>query len=800
MATQSPALYDPIHDFAAALLSEPEVGARASIIARKVAEQLPETGVICYVLSADANPTWSAQGRAGDVIAPRAAVPRNTGTLGQALSRRTASIFAISSLPRESYGHLDLRRGIASLAYVPLMLDELCLGMIEIISYRRAIEPDDLGRLKYIQDFAPIALATSQASENERNAQFKTINRLTQLYDLERTLNSTLQMGHLLPIVTAKVRDMLETEAVNLWMVADNELILMSRSGNDPTVADGASLAASEGIAGQVSESGDPVLIDNAADERLIKRNAGLSEPFARSLIAVPVTAQNFQVGVLEAINGPNGKPLDEDDLFFLATMALTAGSALHNASLLETERKVEILETLVQVSNEITSTLNLDRVLQVAVNASARVIPYERAALALDQYGKVQLRAVSGQIEIAQGDPHIRRLREMLEWCAVFDQPLFVYQHGNEIQGEDEQTRERFRAYFSESGIRGWYSVPLADEQGRLGILSFESGDPDFLGDTHFEFIKVLASQATVALRNASLYKEVPLIGFLEPLIRKKQRFLALEKHRRAAAIAAVVAAVALLVIVPLPMRVVGEASVAPQNNVQIQAEFDSIVRKVNVREGQAVARNAVLAEMDDWGPRTALAEAEAHYATALAAMNRALAANDGTEAGMQRLQADYWSSEVGRARERVEHTRLRSPIDGIVATPHVEDMVGRKLEAGDTFAQVIDTSYAVLDVAVDSTDVPLLAAGDSAAVKLDSFPTRKLRGAVDIVSPASAVQGDQRVFFARVKVHNPDGTVRAGMKGVSKISIGWRPAGYVLFRGFGMWSWSKLWGWFGW
>src|SRR5258708_30695610 len=97
---------------------------------------------------------------------------------------------------------------------------------------------------------------------------------------------------------------------------------------------------------------------------------------------------------------------------------------------------------------------------------------------------------------------------------------------------------------------------IPLADEEGRLGILLFESSDPDFLSEAHLEMIKVLASQETVALRNASLYKEVPFISVLQPLVEKKKKFLAMEKHRRFAWIAMARATLLFLFVFPLPLR----------------------------------------------------------------------------------------------------------------------------------------------------------------------------------------------------------------------------------------------------
>ncbi len=58
--------------------------------------------------------------------------------------------------------------------------------------------------------------------------------------------------------------------------------------------------------------------------------------------------------------------------LFVLISLNETASIALRTASLLMAERKVEILEMLVTVSHEITSTLNLERVLQTIRQCAA--------------------------------------------------------------------------------------------------------------------------------------------------------------------------------------------------------------------------------------------------------------------------------------------------------------------------------------------------------------------------------------------------------------------------------------------
>jgi RND family efflux transporter MFP subunit len=311
---------------------------------------------------------------------------------------------------------------------------------------------------------------------------------------------------------------------------------------------------------------------------------------------------------------------------------------------------------------------------------------------------------------------------------------------------------------------------------------------------------IKVLGSQATVALRNASLYKEVPFIGVLQPLMHKKERFLALEKHRRALLMGAALAAVLFFLLFPLPLRVDGIATVTPGRAAHVGAYVEGVLKQINVREGDRVGKGTVIASLEDWDYRSAVMAAQAKRDTASALMNRALAGNDDTEAGIQRAQIDYWAAEVARAQERLDRTLLRSPIDGVIATPHIENLVGHKLKFGETLAEVVDNSQALVDLMMDQEDIGLAGAGQKARIKLDGFPARTFLGRVVVISPVGRMEGDSRTFYARIAVPNPEGVLRAGMQGRGKITTGWRPAGEVFFRRPFFWLWSKLWYGLGW
>ena len=784
------------------LLAEQEISPRARALARFVAGLLPDCAVSVYTLASDENSNfWMPRAIVGDAAIHEEAITAESGLLGALLESAEPVLRIGSDLKREDYPHIDTRKTLLSLTCIPLIHSGSLIGATEILAFEEPNSESDIQALLPAAEVAAAALASAQAYEAERHGTLSSITRLTQLYDLEKVFSSTLEMEELLPLIGSKFSEILDCQAVNIWLLQPDESVeLMHQAGEDPTTFKGQTLKASEGIAGTISDNGESLCISDSEDIRLAGRNKTAPEYPVLSLIAAPIMDKESLVGVVEAINKQDGTPFDEDDLFTLSSLAETASTALHNASLLMAERKVEILETLNTVSHEITSTLNLERMLQTIVNAPQAVIPYERGAIVLEQNGRFKLSAVTGRTQVNADAPDIAPLNEILQWAALSEEIIHVRQHGEEIDSDREETRAKFKKYFAESGMRGFYARPLNDDTGRVGMLAMESRDPDFLGPAHIEILEVLAGQATVALRNAQMYKEVPFISVLEPVLVRKRKFMAMEKRRRAMFLALGGAALFFLVACPLPLRVDGDAVVAPVRRALIQPEVEGVIGKVFVHEGETVQKGQVLAEMEAWNLRSGVAEAQARYETALLQMNRALAANDGTEAGVHRVQADYWKAEVDRTHQLLDKAELRSPIDGVVATPHVENFAGRKLQAGDSFAEVVDTTKAVADVAIDDADAGLLKVGQKAVVKLNSYPTRTFHGDVLIVSPKAETLHETSVFFARVGLPNTDGAIRAGMEGRGKVRVGWYPSAYVFFRRPFLWFYAKVWYWLGW
>jgi RND family efflux transporter MFP subunit len=786
-----------ILEIATRLLAERDSAGRAGLLAAAVVKLLPDTACILYRFNPEnPNGAWQAVGLAGDLSIQQPTLAAGSGLIGALEEGETADtiVYPGAEIQREAYAHLHVTRSVSSFAYLPLVHDEQLIGAIEVLAFSRVLASDDLDVLDPVQAIAPPALLDSENVEQQRQNLLDSIHRLTQLYDLEKSLNATLDLDRVIALIPRKTVLMLGCKAIHLWLFDGETLRLSSTSGVDPTVHVGMLQAAGEGYVADMAEAGEPTLITEPDDERLLRRSIDSPAPVTTAML-VPLMQDDAEVGVLEAVNKLNGDPFNDDDLFFLSSVAETVSSALKNASLMFAERKLEILEALVRVSSEITSTLRLDRLLQIIVNSPQNVLPFERCSIALDNRGRLQLKSVSGMASLPLGDAPVERLNELVRWLSDQSEPLHLRQ-------TEESTTEIPAAvarHFEATGYRALFTLPLIDDQGRVAQLIYESSDPEFLDQAHTEMIKILAGQATVAIRNALLYREVPLISLLEPLVQRKQALLRTSGTRRLT-YAAVACAVGLfLVFCPLPMRVTGEATVAPQHLVTIAAPVEGNVAVVFAQEGQRVTAGQVLGVMNDWQWRMDLAASEAHYHAALLTMQSDLARGV-AQAGADRAQAEFLRAEAERARTRVDNAQLRSPITGIVVTPFLQDAAGEHLDAGGTFAQVLDLSSAVIDVAVPQRDAALLAPGESTAIKLDSYPQRSWHGQVSVISPLSQPADGDRVFTARVSLANDDATLRTGMTGRAKIFIGYRSAGYVLLRRPSLWLWQTLWNWIGW
>src|SRR5207245_6034233 len=120
---------------------------RARALARFVADLLPESAVSVYTLASDTSQTyWIPKATIGDATIHDQSILSGAGILGSLLEESVPVLRTAVHLKREDYPHIDTRRTLLSLCYVPLLHNESLFGALEILSFEEALtdEPIDV--------------------------------------------------------------------------------------------------------------------------------------------------------------------------------------------------------------------------------------------------------------------------------------------------------------------------------------------------------------------------------------------------------------------------------------------------------------------------------------------------------------------------------------------------------------------------------------------------------------------------------------------------------------------------------
>ncbi|MGC2720221.1 MAG: GAF domain-containing protein [Candidatus Acidiferrales bacterium] len=734
--------------------------------------------------------------------------PVTNGILTEVYESGGSRVADADAIAEDGFEHLDeaSRPRVKSALFAVLHGAQSNEGVVEVLNRRGDFTADQASFLEEASRFAGHAFANLGAIEAERQTQLFTLERLTALYDLGRTFTSTLELGELLPVVAGKIRDILPAGACNLWLAdsGSEELYLARKVGEDPTVEDDARVSLTEGLLADIAQKAAPKLVDDASSEPWLAERLEAGNGFEiTSWMGVPLRKDDQVLGVVEIVNKADGTQFNEEDLFFLASISEQAAVALHNANLLEAERKVSALDALLKISQEITSTLDLDHVLTTVVHQASSVVPFERCVIGFFDRSKFLLGAVSGEAEVPK-TREMSDLRTRLEWVASQGGPVSadLYEDGWHTTPED--AKAQIVPFLEAHTQNGFYGLPLKDDQGTLGAMVLLSGDADFLTDSNKETVGILANQTTVAIRNAQLYQQVPLANLLQPFSQRKKRLLtAMPRSRWGEYAQRAGLIVGALILIPWPMRVGTDATVVSADRRVVSAIGGGVVQHVFVHEGDAVQPGQVLAQLDNSDDRVKLAQAQEALAQARHELAESEFRNDPSAAGQAKIEADLHQAEVDLEQQRVSESVLRAPIAGLVVTNKIEDKTGSYLHPGEAFGEIVAQDRMAVEMSVPETDLTLVKPGAKTALKLNAFPTTTFQGTVDRLGAQTHGDAGEQYFLVRSTFDNTDNRARSGMVGRARVSAGggwfgsgWYPVGYVLLRPLVRWIWEKVWG----
>ena len=614
----------------------------------------------------------------------------------------------------------------------------------------------------------PLAFGTDAPGELREE-----VERLRLLQSIGQEFNASLDPDELLPRVFHSVLTALGAEGGSLWIAEGDLLRCVLAVGGASDRLVGARMPVGTGFIGDVASKQKTTVVTRAVeDPRYQQSYDDGGEGGAATVMATAMVAKGTTVGAIQVTNKGGGSgAFTAGDRSLLEGLAASAATAIRNAQLVDAERRARDLAVILEISREITSTLDLDRVLRSVVNLASRALPFDRGAIGVMDKGSCDLRAIAGAATVDAKDPKVADLAARGEWAAGRGDAFYLTDVEAPASDAERLFAQMFRDDLAAAGVRSGLYVPLKDEEGVLGVLMFEAERPEFLTDTQRELAGILSNQAAVAMRNAQLYHQVPLVETLGTLAARKRAIMQVPRRRLSTIAAVAVLTLAALTLIRWPLRVRGESPrFRPAARVDARALVPGVIERVLVAEGANVVQGTPLAVLRDPALQADRAAVAAEAIAADRAASRASSRGDIAEEQLQRARAAALQREATLLGEQESRLLLRASSAGVVLSERPEERIGTRVNAGDVVLTLGRTDSLELEFSVHQRDLPRVAAGQNVRLRVDALPQRTFAGRVVSIAELPVEAADAR-FPVRAMVDNPDGLLRPGMTAYARV-----------------------------
>ncbi|MBI5081590.1 MAG: GAF domain-containing protein, partial [Chloroflexi bacterium] len=440
--------------------------------------------------------------------------------LRQTLSPVIIDDVAQSDLLLKPIADYFLGVGTKALLVVPLIASNKLLGTFNI----------DPGRQKHfnsgeIELAQTIANQTAITIENSRlyAESSKRSTELGALFELGVSVTQELNIDRVMMLLFEKVQQLLNVDTIAVTTVIDEETMRVEgiERGEwfEPLILPRTSLTSTE----WVLKSGEPMLIGGMShNQPALPAPIDVQDSDRRTWIGVPLTAQGKTIGVLSM---HNDHPIyfDQSDTQLLSQIGNQIAIAIENARLFATtqryaadleqrvaertmdlEKERDQVETLLRITNELSASLDLDRVLVRALSLVSDVIGGTQGGLFLLDPQSEQLiyRAALGtnfQLPVGGVTAPFRRGEGLVGWVIKNRQAIVVHD-----LLQDERWVQRPLSDLHRSAI----CAPLLSSEDSLGAMIFYSDETHAFNDDQLRLVSAAATQVTSAINNAELYR----------------------------------------------------------------------------------------------------------------------------------------------------------------------------------------------------------------------------------------------------------------------------------------------------
>lgn len=243
---------------------------------------------------------------------------------------------------------------------------------------------------------------------------------------------------------------------------------------------------------------GEVVDIEDVSKEKRVLYPEQSAKEGIRSMLCLPLRVKDRIIGVIRVYRSEPHKSTPEE-----ISTALTL--AAQGGNILEKLRLRDEREALAEVAQAISSSLDLNTVLQSIVRCAAETLHFKGASVRLlDEEGKgLVMNATHGLsgAYVNKGPVEVEKSpldREILSGKAV---RVMEDEMDAKLQYPEETRRE---------GIRSMFGLPLEIKGKAVGVLRVYASVPYRFTVDDEDFLSALADQGAIAIENARLFQQL--------------------------------------------------------------------------------------------------------------------------------------------------------------------------------------------------------------------------------------------------------------------------------------------------
>jgi GAF domain-containing protein len=418
--------------------------------------------------------------------------PRHYPGIDQAISFDTRSLIAVPLRIAKHPGNSDEAEQ-----------EDQVLGVIEIINRLdgRPFTRHDEVLIEFIASSAAVII------ENVRlfNELQRRLSEMSALLDASRAV-TTLELQAVLDTIVERVSTTLNAEQAVVYLLDARGQRLVPHATNASLQGENLDkliFTLGQGTVGWIAETRHPLRVDDAQND---PRFFALGPTSGQVLctLGVPLIVQSELIGVLEVTNKQSQECFTLADEALLSAFAGQVALAIHNARLFDLEqRRRQLASTLQEVAAILSTTLDMDRVLDLILEQLHKVISCVSTCIALTNDGRhFQMVAARGFDDTTQ----------ILRSTLVTDQNLILRQIAETLEPviiPDVSLDPRWQWINGVHHVRAWIGAPLVAGDRLVGALMIDSLEAGAYSDEDAKVLQSFAHQAALAVENARLYRE---------------------------------------------------------------------------------------------------------------------------------------------------------------------------------------------------------------------------------------------------------------------------------------------------